>query len=123
MNRVRTRRTAALALTAAITLGGSLAAAAPAGAISQTGGIGCSTHGVTVFVGYGYTSMGCFAGSAGSVGANLNGTGSVMGVWNHGYAQYYESNGAPDVTGFDADSLHYKYDDPDSLTYSVSIMP
>lgn len=122
MKHVHARRTAVLALTAAVTVGGGLLAAAPAGAISQTGGIGCSTHGVTVFVGYGYTSMGCFAGTAGSVRTSLNGTGSVMGVWNHGYAQYYTSSNFNDVTGFDADSLHYKYDDPDSWTYSVTIL-
>jgi hypothetical protein len=123
MRPVHTRRTAALALTAAATLGAALFSAAPAGAISQTGRIGCATHGVEVFVGYGNTTEGCFAGTAGSVAASLPGTGAVMGVWNHGYTNDITTSGLNDVTGFNADSLHYKYDDYNSYTDWVTITP
>jgi hypothetical protein len=124
MKRDHKRRIAAVALATAVSVGGGLLAAAPAGAVSQVGGIGCHTNGVTVFEGFGYTAVGCFAGSAGTVDTSLAGTGSVMGVWNHGYTNYitsYNTGHYQDVTGFAANGVHYRYDDQDSWTYAVTI--
>lgn len=91
------RRTAALAVTTAVLVGGGLLVAAPAGAVSKTGGIGCRTNGVTLFEGTSNGSVACFAGSAGSVDTGIPGTGSVMGVWNHGPAPGRRRSGVPQV--------------------------
>ncbi|MBS2532319.1 hypothetical protein KGQ20_05995 [Catenulispora sp. NF23] len=118
------RRTAALTLTAAVTLGGALLTAGPAAAIDRVGGSGCKTNGVTLYVGLtGSISRACYAGSAGTIRDNVSDVGSVASVWNHGYAQYTTTAKVDDVTGFLANGVHYPYDDPDSNNYSVTILP
>lgn len=117
-----TRRTAALAFTAAVTLGAGLLFAGPAGAVDRVGGPGCSTNGVTLYQGWGATSGACYAGTAGTIGDNVKGIGSVKGVWNQGYAQYYLPSGEADVTGFSANGVHYKYDAEWCDNFSVTIL-
>jgi len=123
VNHGHARRTAALALTAAVTVGGALLVASPASAIDKVGGPGCSTNGVTLYVGTGPSSSACYAGSAGT---NYSGAyaGSVKGVWNHGYVQYTRPyDRGDDVTGYLANGVKYPFDDrgTDSAVYAITI--
>ncbi|MEY9857350.1 hypothetical protein ABH935_002958 [Catenulispora sp. GAS73] len=116
------RRTAALALTAAATLGGALLTAGPASAIDRVGGIGCSTNGVTIYEGNTYDSLACYAGSAGTYNDTVGGVGGVKGVWNHGYTMYYvPTTGRDDFTSFLANDVRYPYDYYLSQNRSVTI--
>lgn len=121
MKHGNTGRTAALALTAVVTLGAGLLFAGPAGAIDRVGGVGCSTNGVTLFEGGGSSSVACYAGTANTIYDGVPGVGSVMGVWNHGYTSYYLPSGQRSTTDFWADGVHYKLASSDSDNYAVTI--
>lgn len=116
------RRTAALALTAAATVGGALLTAGPASAIDRVGGIGCSTNGVTIFQGNTYNSLACYAGSAGSIFDVVGGVGGVKSDWNHGYTTYYvPTTGRDDFTTFYANDVKYPYSYYNSQNRTVTI--
>ena len=122
MKHGHSRRTAALTLTAAVTLGGALLTAGPAAAISRVGGVDCTTNGVTIFKGTSDESLACYAGSAGTIYDTVPGVGGVMGVWNYGYTTYYvPPTGRDDYTSFYANGVRYPYDYDISQNRTVTI--
>jgi hypothetical protein len=122
MNPRYARRTAALALTAAVTVGGTLLSPGQASAVSRVGGIGCVSNGVTIYENYTWNSLACYEGSAGVDYDTVNGVGGVKGVYNHGYAGYYVwATGRDDVTPFYANDQRYLYDYSQTQNRTIEI--